>query len=312
MKIGRAKTGQGARYFVVIDGKRHALPVTVEYDQFNPFELESVELLRRAISDGKIGELLSDELPLLSPIVPAELLCVGMNYRAHAIESGADPDKFIFPTLFGRGITSVNSPNGDVVVPAPCSFPGLSPEVQLDYEIELAVVIGRRCYNVEIDEALDYVSGYMVANDLSERWRQTKLSSQWLSGKSLPTTFPVGPFFVTADEVGDPQALNMELKVNGDVRQSSSTEEMIFSVAKCVSAISQTRLMLPGTVISTGTPAGVVLKAKPELVVYPWLKAGDIMELRIWNQRVDLGTQRQVCVAQTPERLQAIRDRSLA
>ena len=284
---------------------------TMKYFRFDEQGVRRIVLTGRkkyAPWDPQFKDLpLGDEVPkdaVLAPPVPvSEIVCVGLNYRLHADECGVDWTKFSYPTFFGRATTSLNNPNGHVVVPGPYVFRDKPLEgglVQWDYEVELALVIGRACYKVSVGDALQYVAGYMVANDLSERIRQLKACSQWLSGKCLPTGFPLGPNFVSSDEVGDPQKLNLRLWVNGEERQNSTTADMIFSVAECISALSQTRVLQPGLVISTGTPSGVVTKMDPAKIVHPWLKPGDKMELTIGNDTVDLGRQTQLCVEEDP------------
>lgn len=245
----------------------------------------------------ELGDVVPQEAVLAPPFDPTGITCIGMNYKDHATECGADWTTFVAPTLFGRSLTSVNAPNGHVVIPEPYMFRGTkfgNGEVQFDYEVELAVVIGRPCHNVTPERALDYVAGYAIANDYSERVRQLKNGSgQWHAGKCLPRSFPIGPYLVTADEVGDPQKLQLQLTVNGEPRQDDSTSEMIFSVAECISALSQTDVLPAGFVISTGTPKGVVTKASPDKLVKPWLKHDDIVELWIGNSTVDLGRQKQ-------------------
>lgn len=240
------------------------------------------------------------------PLDPIDIVCIGLNYRGHAEECGVDWTKMRAPTIFGRTVSSLNSPNGHVPIPGPYTFrhsPVGCGASHYDYEVELAVVIARACVNVTPEAALDYVLGYTIANDLSERDRQLDNGSpQWQAGKCIPRSFPLGPLVITPDEVGDPQTLELQLTVNGEPRQCDKTSEMIFNVAECISALSQSMILRPGTVISTGTPKGVVTKSKPELIKYPWLKPGDTMELWIGRQDgIDFGRQTQLCVEWTPD-----------
>ena len=204
-----------------------------------------------------------------------QFVCIGLNYRQHAEESGLPiPDE---PVVFTKALTSLAGPNDDVVLP-PDSVAG-------DWEVELGVVIGQEASCVSVEQALSHVAGYCLANDVSERDWQLKRNGQWSKGKSFPGFGPVGPWMVTADELPDPQALPLELKVNGVVMQSGHTSDMIFSVAEVVSYLSQFMTLLPGDLVITGTPAGVGLGMKPP----QFLKAGDVMELA----GGPLGTQRQ-------------------
>ena len=204
-----------------------------------------------------------------------KLCCVGLNYADHAAETGAPiPDE---PILFGKAVTSVSGPNDDIETPRGSDA--------LDYEVEIAIVIGKTAKNVSEADALSHVAGYAVFNDVSERTFQTKRSGQWLKGKSHDTFGPLGPWMVTRDEIPDPGNLAMFLDVNGERRQNGSTKTMIFGVAHIVSYISQFMTLHPGDVIPTGTPPGVALGMKQP----KWLKPGDVVELGIEG----LGTQRQ-------------------
>jgi len=195
-----------------------------------------------------------------------KIICVGLNYRRHAIESGmAIPTS---PVLFSKFSNAIASPGEQIVLPANA--------VEYDYEAELGVVIGTRAKNVSEQDALDYVLGYCNINDLSARDLQTR-TSQWLLGKTLDQFMPIGPYLVTADEVGDPQALDVRCWVNGALRQNSSTSDMVFSVPQLVNYISQYMTLEPGDVISTGTPEGVVLGMKEK----QWLRPGDEVTIEV-------------------------------
>ena len=204
---------------------------------------------------------------------------IGLNYADHAAEAGIDiPPE---PVVFLKATTSISGPNDDIVQP-----PGSS---KLDWEVELGVVIGTRARNISEDEALDYVAGYTIVNDVSERGWQFA-TSQWAKGKSADTFGPIGPWLVTADEIPDPQALEMWLDLNGERMQSGNTHGMIFTVAQIVSHISQYMTLLPGDIITTGTPAGSGMGQKPEAF---YLKIGDVLMLGIDG----LGEQRQQIAA---------------
>ena len=197
---------------------------------------------------------------------PGKIICVGLNYRRHAVESGmAIPTT---PVLFSKFSNTIAAPGEPIVLPANA--------VEYDYEVELGVVIGKRARNVSEQDALSYVLGYCNIDDLSARDLQFR-TSQWLLGKTLDQFSPIGPYLVTADEIGDPQALDIRCWVNGDLRQNSNTADMIFNVAYLVSYISQYMTLEPGDVISTGTPEGVVLGMKDKI----WLKPGDEVTIEV-------------------------------
>jgi len=208
-----------------------------------------------------------------------KIVCVGLNYADHARESGNPiPTE---PVLFMKATSSIVGANDDVVIPRG--------SVKTDWEVELGVVIGQRASYVEEAQALDYVAGYCVVNDVSEREYQIERGGQWDKGKGCDTFAPIGPWLVTRDEAGDPQDLAMWLDVNGKRFQTGSTQTMIFGVAHLVHYISQFMTLMPGDVISTGTPPGVGLGQKPPL----YLKPGDVMTLGIQG----LGQQRQTTKA---------------
>jgi 2,4-diketo-3-deoxy-L-fuconate hydrolase len=210
---------------------------------------------------------------------PSKIICIGMNYAKHAIETGAEPPKE--PVVFFKATSALCGPFDNVVIP--------KNSVKTDWEVELAVIIGKKTSYVSQEEALDYVAGYATHNDYSEREFQIERGGQWVKGKSCDTFAPLGPYLVTSDEAGDPQGLRLWLSLNGKTLQDSNTSDMIFPVDFIVSYLSQYMTLLPGDVISTGTPAGVGLGLKPPT----YLKAGDIVELGIDG----LGDQKQEAVA---------------
>ena len=205
-----------------------------------------------------------------------KFMCIGLNYADHAAETGADIPEH--PILFMKANSAITGPNDDVVMPRG--------SVKTDWEVELGVVIGKAAKYVSEEEALEYVAGYCLCNDVSERHFQTSLTGQWTKGKSCDTFGPTGPWLVTRDEIEDPQNLYMWLDVNGKRMQTGNTKTMIFTVAQVISHLSQLFTLHPGDVISTGTPPGVGMGMKPEPV---YLKDGDVMELSIQG----LGSQRQ-------------------
>jgi 2,4-didehydro-3-deoxy-L-rhamnonate hydrolase len=210
---------------------------------------------------------------------PSKIICIGLNFRDHAAESGMDLPKE--PVIFFKATTALAGPDDPVRIPRNGT--------KVDWEVELAVVIGTKTQYVPRDRAHEYVAGYALHNDYSERSFQLERGGQWVKGKSADTFAPLGPFLATCDEIPDPQRLGMWLKVNGEFRQRSSTANMIFDVPALVSYVSEFMTLLPGDIISTGTPAGVGLGMKPAPV---YLAAGDIVELGIDA----LGTQRQTIV----------------
>lgn len=205
-----------------------------------------------------------------------KFMCIGLNYADHAAETGADIPEH--PILFMKANSAITGPNDDVVMPRGST--------KTDWEVELGVVIGKAAKYVSEEDALDYVAGYCLCNDVSERHFQTSLTGQWTKGKSCDTFGPTGPWLVTRDEVEDPQNLDMWLDVNGARMQTGNTKTMIFTVAQVISHLSHLFTLHPGDVISTGTPPGVGMGIKPEPV---YLKDGDVMELSIQG----LGLQRQ-------------------
>ena len=219
-----------------------------------------------------------DGNPRLGPCVGniGKFCCIGLNYSDHAAETGAAiPDH---PILFMKANSAIVGPNDMVMKPRGSTH--------TDWEVELGVVIGKAAKYVSKEDALDYVAGYCVINDVSERHYQTQLTGQWTKGKSCDTFGPTGPWLVTRDEVADPQALAMYLDVNGKRMQTGNTNTMIFTVAEIIEHLSGLFTLQPGDVISTGTPPGVGLGIKPTPV---YLEKGDVMELGIDG----LGVQRQ-------------------
>lgn len=206
---------------------------------------------------------------LLAPIVARNILCIGLNYKQHAAETGAKIPEY--PILFMKSLGALQNPNDPIVIPR------IEP-LQVDYECELAVIIGKTAKDVSRDVALDYVLGYTCANDVSGRnWQKAKGGGQWCRGKSFDTFCPLGPYLVTADEVPDPNNLRIKTILNGDVMQDSTTADMIFDVRELVCFLSQGTTLPPGTVILTGTPPGVGFARKPPI----FLKHGDEVVVEI-------------------------------
>lgn len=207
---------------------------------------------------------------LLAPIMPSQILCIGLNYRQHAHETNAKIPEY--PILFTKTLNTLQNPGDPIILP---TFLASS---EVDYECELAIVIGRTCKNVTRQAALNYVLGYTCANDVSARdWQIRRGGSQWCRGKSFDTFAPLGPCLVTPDQIPNPNALAIKTILNGNTVQDSNTSDMIFDVATLIAFLSGSTTLLPGTVILTGTPQGVGMAAKPPR----WLKPGDEVVVQI-------------------------------
>ena len=223
---------------------------------------------------------LVNDNPRIGPCVGSvgKFLCIGLNYSDHAAETGAEAPPE--PILFQKATSAIIGPNDDVEIPKNSSA--------TDWEVELGIIIGKKAKYIEEGSSQDYIAGYCVVNDVSERDFQAKRAGQWTKGKSCDTFGPIGPYLVTKDEVPDPQDLSMTLDVNGQRMQNGSTKTMIFSVNHIVHYLSQFMSLNPGDVIATGTPPGVGLGMKPPM----FLKSGDTMKLSIQG----LGEQNQKCI----------------
>lgn len=260
----------------VMDADGHIRDVSAHVDDFvgAAVSVESINALREI--DLSTLPILPKEARVGCPLADVpNFYCIGLNYGKHADETGmARP---VEPIIFSKASTALSGPNDAVIIPRGSE--------KSDWEVELGVVIGRDALYVSEEDALDYVSGYCVINDVSERSFQIDRGGQWIKGKSAPTFGPVGPWIVTADEIADPQALDLSLALNGEVVQNSDTSDMIFNVRQIISHMSQFMALKPGDIIATGTPAGVGMGMKPQR----FLKAGDVMEVTVQG----LGTQRQ-------------------
>ncbi|MFI2740930.1 fumarylacetoacetate hydrolase family protein [Streptomyces sp. NPDC018711] len=264
---------------VVLDEDGAAFDLsTLTTDIDGPFLASGgIDRVRRALAGGELPRLDVTGRRTGAPVArPGKVVCVGLNYRDHAEETGAPvPER---PVVFMKDPSTVVGPYDDVLIPRG--------SVKTDWEVELAVVIGREArYLANPADAPGHIAGYAVSNDVSEREFQLEYSAQWDLGKSCETFNPLGPWLVTPDEAGDPQALGLRLAVNGEARQDGHTKNMVFDVAYLVWYLSQYMVLRPGDVINTGTPAGVALG----LPGTPYLRAGDTVELSIDG----LGTQRQ-------------------
>ena len=269
-EIGSEKPG-------LIDSEGNIRDLSGHIDDINGFTLSDTSLDKLRTLDPASLPLVEGEQRFGACVNNVgKFMCIGLNYSDHAAETGAEIPAH--PILFMKATSAIIGANDTVMIPRNSHA--------TDWEVELGVVIGTACKYVKPEEALNYVAGYCISNDVSERHFQAKLTGQWTKGKSCDTFGPIGPWLVTRDEISDPQNLDMTLDVNGQRRQTGNTETMIFSVAECIAHLSQLMTLHPGDVISTGTPPGVGLGMKPEPV---YLKACDVMD--VWID--GLGHQRQ-------------------
>lgn len=270
-EIGSEKPG------VIIDEILYDVSQFVEdYNEYF-FETDGIEELNKLLLEVKdeLHQIPTDSRIASCVARPSKIVCIGLNFADHAKESGAEIPKE--PIIFFKSTTSLSGPNDDVVIP--------KNSTKTDWEVELAFVIGKKASYVEESEAMDYVAGYCLHNDISEREFQLERGGNWSKGKGCDTFAPLGPFLATKDEVSDVNNLQMWLNINGKPFQKSNSDQLIFKIPTIVSYISQFMTLLPGDVISTGTPSGVGLGFKPPI----YLKEGDVMELGIEG----LGTQKQ-------------------
>lgn len=233
------------------------------------FENDGLSSLAQYVAQNKTALPVINKQERLGPPIkrPSKIVCVGLNYAKHAVESGMALPKE--PVLFFKATSAICGPNDPVIIPRNSE--------KTDWEVELAVVIGKKASYVSKENALDYVAGYTLHNDYSERAFQLEKEGQWVKGKSCDTFAPIGPFLATKEEVPNPHNLNLWLKVNGELLQDSNTEDLIFDIPHLVSYISEYMTLLPGDIISTGTPFGVGLGFDPPR----YLKHGDVVELGI-------------------------------
>ena len=223
---------------------------------------------RVTLLDGDITSGFSDTGTLatvekiLAPIIPRDILCVGLNYKQHAIETGAEPPQH--PVLFLKNTGSIQNPDDPIILPRKLR------SEKVDYECELAVVLGKRCHNVSRDEAVQHILGYTCANDVSARdWQKNGGGGQWCRGKTFATFCPLGPVITTHDENGDPNNLSLRTLLNGNVMQECNTNDMIFDIPTLIEFLSASTILNPGTVILTGTPHGVGFARTPPVYLQP-------------------------------------------
>ncbi len=266
---------------ILSDGKKIDVSAFGEDYNENFFATNGIERLNTWLnSNADSCPTVADDVRLASCVArPSKIICIGLNYAKHAAESGmAVPTE---PVVFFKATTALCGPNDDVIIP--------KNSVKTDWEVELAFVIGKKASYVEKEDAMSYIAGYCLHNDYSEREFQLERGGQWVKGKSCDTFAPLGPFMATADEIPNPHDLRLWLSLNGEMLQDSNTDDMIFDIPTILSYLSQFMTLLPGDVISTGTPAGVGLGLKPQR----YLVAGEVVELGIDK----LGTQKQTAVA---------------
>ena len=262
--VGHEKPG-----ILLKNGKKIDVSAFGEDFDENFFGTEGIERLHLWLVNNKIScPTVEDETRLGPPMVrPSKIVCIGLNYAKHAAETGMNTPKE--PVLFFKSTSALVGPNDDLILPKGSK--------KTDWEVELALVIGKKASYVNKVDALNHVAGYVLHNDYSERTFQLEKSGQWVKGKSCDTFAPMGPYIATKDEIKDPNNLNLWLKLNGKMMQNSNTSDFIFNIQMVVSYISQFMTLLPGDVISTGTPCGVGLGLNPP----KYLKPGDVVELGI-------------------------------
>lgn len=263
-KVGKEKPG------VLLDGKRIDVSGFGQDYTEDFFATDGVAKLADWVKQNVATcPVVDDSERLGAPVVrPSKLICIGLNYSDHALESKMELPKE--PIIFFKATSAISGPEDDVVIP--------KNSTKTDWEVELAVVIGKKASYVAEKDAMDYVAGYLLHNDYSERAFQLERSGQWVKGKSCDTFAPLGPWLATKDEIADVNNLRLWLTVNGKTMQDGNTKNLIFSVSYIVSYLSQFMSLLPGDIITTGTPAGVGLGQKPEPI---YLKEGDVVELGI-------------------------------
>jgi 2,4-didehydro-3-deoxy-L-rhamnonate hydrolase len=270
---GKERTG------VIIDDKKYDTSTFGEDYNEQFFETNGIARLADFIDNNMLTQVADDER-LGCPLArPSKIVCIGLNYVDHARETNATPPTE--PVIFMKATTAIVGPFDDIIVPKNSK--------KTDWEVELAVVIGKKASYVTEAAAMDYVAGYVLHNDVSEREFQIERCGTWDKGKGCDTFAPIGPFFATEDEIPDPHNLRLWLKVNGKIMQDGNTNNFIFNIPFLIAYTSQFMTLLPGDIISTGTPAGVGLGMKPPF----YLKPGDIVELGIDG----LGTSRQAVKA---------------
>lgn len=272
-KPGKEKPG------ICIDGINYDVSDYVEDYNEEFFENNGIKKLAKVVKKEKLKKIATDKRIACPLAKPSKIVCIGLNYADHAKETGATPPAE--PVIFMKATTAICGPFDDVIIP--------KNSVKTDWEVELAIVIGKKASYVSEADAMDHVAGYCLHNDISEREFQLERGGTWDKGKGCDTFAPLGPWLVTRDEIADVNNLKLWLKVNDKMMQNGTTANLIFKVPFLISYTSQFMTLLPGDIISTGTPAGVGLGFNPPV----FLKPGDVMELGIDG----LGSSKQKCVA---------------
>lgn len=278
MKLIRFGTVGNELPGVEVNGVRYDVSALVhDYDE-KFFATDGLTVLHKALAQNPELPVVSNDVRLGAPLGrPSKIVCIGLNYADHALETGAEPPKE--PVVFLKSTTAICGPFDEVVIPRGSQ--------KTDWEVEVCVVIGKKASYVDEADARQYIAGYMLHNDISEREYQLERGGTWDKGKGCDTFAPLGPYFVTADEIGDDNNINLWLKLNGQVMQQSNTSNFIFNIPHVIAYVSRFMTLLPGDVISTGTPPGVGLGLNPQV----YLKPGDVMELGADG----LGVSKQVC-----------------
>jgi len=272
-EAGKEKTG------IIINDKQYDTSAFGEDYNELFFETDGLNRLAGFVKNNDLPEV-KENVRLGSPVGrPSKIVCIGLNYIDHAKETNATPPPE--PVIFMKSTTAIVGPDDAIMIP--------KNSIKTDWEVELAIVIGKKASYVNEADAMDYVAGYMLHNDVSEREFQLERSGTWDKGKGFDTFAPMGPFLATTDEIVDPHNLRLWLKVNGKTMQDGNTANFIFNIPFVIAYTSQFMTLLPGDIISTGTPAGVGLGMNPNL----YLRAGDVIELGIDG----LGSARQNLIA---------------
>ena len=281
MKLIRFGTAGKEKPGVIINEKRYDVSSIVSDYNESFFENNGLETLKAALDTNPVLPEVDQNIRLGSPVArPSKIICIGLNYVDHCRETNAPiPTE---PIIFFKSTTSLCGPDDDLIIP--------KNSTKTDWEIELAFVVGKKASYVEEEDALDYVAGYALLNDYSERAFQIEMGGQWAKGKGCDTFAPLGPFLATQDEIEDVNNIPMWLTVNGKKFQNSNTSNLVFKIPFLVHYLSQFMTLLPGDIISTGTPPGVGLGIKPDPI---YIKPGDIIELGMDG----LGSSKQVAKA---------------
>lgn len=275
MKIFRYRDGEQIKPGVKFGENHYDISEFIKDIDRDFFENDGISILRK-IQEKQLAHVIENP-DFASPIYrPGKIVCIGLNYRKHAQESGMDiPEE---PVVFFKATSSITGPFDPIIIPRGSE--------KTDWEVELAVIIGKKASYISQNEAMDYVAGYTIHNDVSERAFQLERGGQWVKGKSCDTFAPLGPYLVTKDEIDDPHNLNLWLKLNGEKLQDGNTADFIFNIPEVISYLSHFMTLEPGDIISTGTPEGVGLGFSPPR----YLKNGDVVELGIEG----LGSSKQV------------------